>query len=78
MDPVSAAAQGACGRLVADDVPEECKAVVLACPGLVPFVTAALNKLTEICACLSCVPCQLTGWQGLRDSLSAYAVNSMH
>ncbi len=35
MDP--AAAQAACGRLVAVDGPEECKAVVLACPGLVPF-----------------------------------------
>ena len=53
------AAQGACSRLVAGDVPEECAAVVLACPGLVPFVVAALDKLAELCACLSGVPCQV-------------------
>ncbi len=66
MDP--AAAQAACGRLVAVDGPEECKAVVLACPGLVPFVVAALDKLGELCACLSGVPCQLS-WQGPRGSV---------
>jgi len=59
LEPVSAAAQGACGSLVAGGVPEECTAVVLACPGLVPFVKAALDKLAELCACLPGVPCQL-------------------
>jgi len=33
--------------------------VVLACPGLVPFVVAALDKLAELCACLSGVPCHV-------------------
>ena len=77
LDPVSAAAQGACGRLVADDVPEECKAVVLACPGLVPFVTAALDKLAELCACLLALPCQVVCWRGCEESVRAYTVRAI-
>jgi hypothetical protein len=51
--------------------------VVLACPGLVPFVVAALDKLAELCACLSVLPCQVVSWQGSRRSVRAYAVRAI-
>jgi len=47
--------------------------VVLACPGLVPFVVAALDKLAELCARLSGLPCQVVCWQGPRGSVCASA-----
>ncbi len=37
-------------ELVTDDRPAGCRAVALACPGLVPFVAAALRELAEHCA----------------------------
>jgi hypothetical protein len=37
-------------ELVAGDTPAACRAVALACPGLVPFVAAALCELAEHCA----------------------------
>jgi len=43
-------AQGACGQLAARDGPQGCRALVPACAGLVPFVTAAQRKLVEFCA----------------------------
>ncbi len=48
--PGSAGAQAAAGQLVACS--GDCKALVLACPGLVPFVVEALRVLAERCACL--------------------------
>jgi len=46
--PGSAGAQTVAGLLVA--CPEDCKAIVLACPGLAPFVVEALRVLAERCA----------------------------
>ncbi len=43
--PGSAGVQGVAGQLVA--CPQDCKALVLACPGLVPFVVEALRALAE-------------------------------
>ena len=48
--PAPAVAQSGAGRLVAGGGPEECRALVPACAGLVPFVTEALRKLAELCA----------------------------
>jgi len=45
----SSGAQGTCGQLAARNSSQGCRALVPACTGLVPFVVAALRKLTNFC-----------------------------
>ncbi len=48
--------------------------MVLACPGLTPFFVATLDKVAELCACLSELPCQVGSRQGPKELMCAYAV----